>query len=396
MTRPRQRLVLVGGGHAHLEVLRRAARRRFAGAELVLVSPFPEHHYSGMVPGYLQGTYAAHDLAFDLKSICRAAGARFVEGWARRVDADGRWVQLDGDAGTELLPCDLVSVDVGADARALDLVPGARDHALTVRPMTRAVALRTRLDALATSDTRGPDGRARPSVAPSVAVVGGGAGGVEVALAARRVLDAAGHAGAPVTLVDRAPEVLADYAPPVRRRIASLLARRAVQVRAGRAAAAVAANAVTLDDGERVPAALTVWLTGAAPTALTAGSPLPADDAGFWLVDRTLRSVGGGAVWGAGDCVSLHGRAWVPKAGVYAVRQGPVLAHNLRAAIEGGTPRSYHPQRQFLALLNTADGRAMLRWHALTVHSRWAWRLKDGIDRRFMRRYRITNGPFSS
>ncbi len=390
-----RRLILIGGGHAHLEVLRQAAARRFAGGELVLVSPYPHHHYSGMVPGYLQRTYAEADLAFDLPALCRAAGARFVEASADRVDPDGSWVAVDGVR----LACDLVSADVGGAPAGYDHVPGAREHSWTVRPITRAIALRHRLDdhddgsgPTAPGAATGPGATARSPLA--ACIVGGGAAGVEVALAVRRRLSES-RRPAEVTLVDRAPALLGEFSPGVRDRVARLLAERGVRVESGHAVAHVSADAIRLDSGESIPSTFTVWLTGAAPTALTAATDLPVDDRGFWLVDGALRTVRGGAVWGAGDCVTLRDHRWVPKAGVYAVRQGPVLAANLRVAVERGPGapahafRRYVPQRHYLALLNTADGRALLRWHGLTAHTRWAWWLKDRIDRRFMAKYRI-------
>jgi selenide,water dikinase len=97
--------------------------------------------------------------------------------------------------------------------------------------------------------------------------------------------------------------------------------------------------------------------------------------------------VDGAPVWAAGDCATLADHPGTPKAGVYAVRQGPVLARNLRAALGDGAPAPYVPQRTFLSLLNTADGKALLRWHEVVSHSRVAWWLKDRIDRRFVSRY---------
>lgn len=382
-----RRLVLIGGGHAHLEVLRQAAARPLGGAELLLVSPHARHHYSSMVPGYLQGTYAEAELTFDLAALCAAAGARFREARAERVDPGGRWVDVEG----ERVECDLVSADVGSVAMGFAEVPGVSVHAHTVRPMARVAALRRHVDALVVGTPNAGSGRA-PAV-PSVCVVGGGAGGVEVALAVWRRF-AAAHRPARVTLVERAPALLGDYAPGVRQAIGRILRARDIRSVTGRAVTRVTADAVLLDAGDPIPSALTIWMTGAAPAAVTSASDLPADEHGFWLVDPTLRSVGGGAVWGAGDCVTLRDHPHTPRAGVYAVRAAPVLAANLRAALQEGPTaamRRYVPQRHFLAILNTADGRALLRWRGLTAHARWAWWLKDAIDRRFVGRYRAAS-----
>jgi NADH dehydrogenase FAD-containing subunit len=148
---------------------------------------------------------------------------------------------------------------------------------------------------------------------------------------------------------------------------------------------------VTLVDGTRVASACTVWVAGAAAPPVVADSPLPHDAGGFLRVDATLRAADGAPVWGAGDCIALDGAPWMPRSGVHAVRQGPVLAHNLRAALEGRPPRAYRPQRASLALLATGDDRAILSWRGVAAEGAWVWRLKDAIDRRWMRRYGVAD-----
>jgi selenide,water dikinase len=190
-----------------------------------------------------------------------------------------------------------------------------------------------------------------------------------------------------VTLVDAGAEVLTGFSPTVRRIAGRLLAARGIRVRAGRRVVEVEPGRVRLDDGTDEPADLTAWLAGAAPPALLARSDVPRDPRGYLLVDDTLRAIDGAPVFGAGDCIGITGHPGLAKAGVYAVRESPVLDHNLRAALEGSRPRHYSPQKSYLALMNSADGRALWRWHSFAGHSRLAWRLKDRIDRAFMRRY---------
>jgi selenide,water dikinase len=220
-----------------------------------------------------------------------------------------------------------------------------------------------------------------------VTVVGAGAGGVEVALAVHRRIREAGPRPE-VSLVEAASDVLPDYEAPVRRRAADVLARRGVAVALASEVSRVDENAIQLMNGTHAPADLVVWLAGTAGSALFKDTGLSLDARGFLLVDATLRAVDGPPIWAAGDCATLVGHPNTPKAGVYAVRQGPVLARNLRAALGEGRPATYVPQRTFLSLLNTADGKALLRWHGVVSHSRLAWWLKDRIDTRFVRRYR--------
>jgi selenide,water dikinase len=326
-----------------------------------------------MVPGYLQGTYEERDLAFDLRAIAARAGARFVQAAAERIDAGTRTVEVAG----ERISWDLLSVDVGSEPAGLQTA-GAREHAASVRPMSRAVALRQRAEELFSAG-RGQE--------VSLVVVGAGAAGVEVALALERF--GRSRACRPqVTIVEAGASVLPGFSATVRSIAESVLAARGIRVRAGRRVTHVEPRRVRLDDGTDEPSRLTVWLAGAAPPALFARSDVQKDPGGYLLVDATLRAIDGPPVFGAGDCIGIAGHPDLPKAGVYAVRESPVLDHNLRMALDGGPPRRYRPQKSYLALMNSADGRALWRWHALAGHSRLAWLLKDRIDRGFMRRYR--------
>ncbi len=370
----------MGGGHAHLFVLESLARDDWPAVEVTLVSPEPHHHYSGMVPGYLCGSYDEARLRFDLRALCTAAGARFRPGRAVALDLEARTLALEEGPS---LPFDLVSFDIGSVPAALD-TPGVREHAATVRPMSRAIELRERLDALI--------GRGAPEAPVEVAVVGAGAGGFEVALAMEARIRASGSTPR-VRLLEAGPEPLAEFEPDVRRRTTRILSDRGVELRTGARVTAVRPDRVEVEGSPPINSSLTVWLAGAAAPPLFGrgdGAGPPTDEAGFLRVDRTLRAVGGVPVWGAGDCIALEGHPEMPRAGVYAVRQGPVLARNLRAALEGEEPESYSPQESFLSIMNTADGRALLRWKRLVSHSPPAWWLKDWIDRRFMRRFGLS------
>ena len=376
-----RRLVLLGGGHAHIEVLRLAARRRFTGGEILVISPSAHSHYTGMIPGFVSGAYAESALTIDVDWLTRAAGGTFQEGCAAAVAADGRSVTLENG---DVLECDLVSADVGSEPSGLRDVPGLAAHAFTARPIDRSRALAGAIDQAIARALR------RDTAADAVAIVGGGGGAVEIAFAIRARADAAG-VSLPVTLVEAKPDLLPEFESAMGRTAGGVLRSRSVDVLTNAKATSVAATEVLLADGRRVPSTVTVWLGGAAPVALTRNSGLPKDALHFWAVDSTLRSISGAPVWGAGDCVALRDFPWVPKAGVYAVREGPVLAANLRAAMTGNTHRgavTYQPQPSYLSILDTADGRAIMRWKGHVFRGRAALWLKSYIDSRFVDRYR--------
>ncbi|MEX2570018.1 MAG: FAD-dependent oxidoreductase [Gemmatimonadota bacterium] len=367
-------LVLVGGGHAHVQVLESMARSAWPRVRTMLVSPEPRQAYSGMIPGYLQGTYAADEIAIDLPALCAAAGAEFRAARAERVDATRRVVHTS--AGP--IPFTYAGLDVGSVPAGLGL-PGVRENTLRPRPLHAATALRGRLDELAEDAGRG--GRVH------IGVVGAGAGGVEIALAAHRRI--AEHGAVPrVVIFESGDRPLPDFPRRARSVLLRVFERRGIALLPEREVVAVDPGGIRLATGELVKLDVAVWTTGAAPPPLLARSDLPLSGSGFFHVDETLRSLDGTPVWGAGDCIDLIGHD-LPKAGVFAVRQAPVLAANLRAALAGGEPQRYRPQRAFLSLLNTADGGALLRWRGIALHNRPAWWLKDRIDRGFVERFAI-------
>jgi selenide, water dikinase len=403
----RVRLLLVGGGHAHVYLLDALTRAPIPGLELTVLSPFPHHHYSGMVPGYLAGQYGEPELRFDLEGMVKRAGGLWVQGWAtglrrgdlRHPDADGV-VEGTSERGDLVLPFDLASIDVGSVPVGVE-IPGVRAFARTVRPMSRAVELREALDAVLASRVSTLEDPVR------VAVVGGGSAGFEVALALHRRIADQGCSPS-VFLIERGPRILPDFSATFRARAMHILKSSGIEVLLDTSVRAVHADRVDLEadpvdlEGRSVPVDLVAWMTGAAPPPFLVASDLPRSPGdgrngapGFFLVDETLRSIDGAPVWGAGDCIALEGAPWMGRAGVYAVRQSPILEANLRSAaaarlgIPHPPPKTFRPQRSFLSLQNTADGRALLRWKGVVAHTRWAMRLKDRIDRGFMRRYEI-------
>ena len=366
-----KRLLLVGGGHAQLEVLRSLRHTRFNDTEVVLVSSGRFAAYTGMVPGLLAGRYSATEIRFDLEALVRMAGGSFVNAIAEDVDGAGRSAGVNG----KRLEFDACSIDIGSAPVGYG-VPGVMSNALPLRPLTNVVELLRRFDLAV-----GQRGAAAECV-----IVGGGAGGVEVALG----LAVRGNGRAGITIVHEGEELI-PHAPRRARMLADAACQRAgVAVRKNSRVESVTASAVALSDGVELRSALTVWLTGAAPPPMLAASTLARSSAGYFSVDEALRATDGSAVWGAGDCITIRGNEWVPKAGVYAVREAPILAHNLRVFLTArGRARVYRPQRDFLSILSTSRNRALLLYRGMSVESRWAAALKDSIDRRFMRRYAL-------
>jgi len=364
-------LVLVGGGHSHALALRMLAMEPVAGLRVTLVSPSSHTPYSGMLPGLIAGHYRFEEVHIDLARLCQWSGARFIAGEVTALDPRRKRLSL---AGRPPLDYDLVSIDIGSGPE-LQSVPGALEYATPVKPIAR---LWRRWRALENT-LRDPGGAARQRVA----VVGGGAGGVELALAiAYRLRDSR----AVLDLYCAAPEILQGYNGRGRRAVMSALGRRGIRVHLGARVTAVERAALVIADGARPGYDALFWCTGAAAAPWIATSGLATDACGFLAVRDTLQAQDDDHVFAAGDIATQvnHPR---PKAGVYAVRQAPVLAHNLRAAALGEALREYRPQRRFLSLISLGDRDATADRGLFSATGRWVWRWKDRIDRKFMARF---------
>jgi selenide,water dikinase len=362
---PRE-LALVGGGHAHIEVVRRWGQAPVADTRLTVFDPNPRPIYSGMVPGFIAGQYARDELEVDLPALCHRVGARYVEAAVATVQPDR--LQL-GDATS--FRFDLASLDIGSTVAGTNR-PGVREFALPSRPIG---ALCTRITDLIDT-TRAGD---------ALHIVGGGAGGVEIAFCLDARLRAVGATGSLVTIVSGESAVLQDSPVQVRTRVERALARRGIGLRTGSRVASIDELGLVLESGQALASSGTLWVTGPAAHPLAAESGLPVDERGFVRSEPTLRIQGEETLFAVGDCASLPG---MQKAGVYAVRAGPLLDHNLRAVLQGDRLQEYTPQRDFLSLLNLGDGTAIGSKWGIAIEGRAMMRLKDRIDRAFMQKYR--------
>ena len=374
MNAPRARLILVGAGHAHVEVLRTFAMQQ-PDAELTLISPHSHAVYSGMVPGFIAGQYRLSDIRIDAAALAARANARFIRSRVTAVDVSNRRLQLEGYPD---LSYEYASFDIGSTPAAQDRIRNAK-RAIPVKPIEIAV------DGIG-SILNESEASATHTQTRHVVVVGAGPGGVEVAFAVATRL---ASTNASTTLCDRAQHPVAARGDRTSAVVEKALAEATVKYVGAYDVTSVDENGVHSSDGRTLPADLVVWATGAAAPQIFADSGLSVDDRGFLLVDQTLRSVDDPKIFGAGDCASLCDHPDLAKAGVYAVRQGPILAKNLAAVLGGTKTTPFRPQSHFLSLLNTGDGRAILSYRSHAIHNRLAWRLKDRIDRRFIERYRL-------
>lgn len=363
-------LLLIGGGHSHALVARLWGKNPLPGVRLTLVNPTATAAYSGMLPGFVAGHYRRDDLDIDLVRLARFAGARLIIGRAEAIDADKRTVRLsDG----RRLNYHVLSLDIGVTSELPDL-PGFDEFGVAAKP----------LDELAHKWTRFIGAVARGAAAPEAAVIGGGVAGVELAMAMAFALKKTGRAGVSVTLIER-DRILTALTKSAAERLKRQLASCGVSVLENTRIARLTAGCVALQDGADIVAGFVVGAAGARPHGWLAATGL-ALSAGFVEVRETLQSGSAPEVFAVGDCAHMLSSPR-PKAGVFAVRQAPVLHANLRAVLSGGALRKFSPQRDYLKLISLGEKSALaLKW-GFAVRGRSLWRLKHRIDRKFMHQF---------
>nr|WP_245752695.1 selenide, water dikinase SelD [Poseidonocella pacifica] len=358
-------IVLVGGGHTHALILRRWGMRPLAGARLTLINPGPTAAYSGMLPGHIAGHYARDQLDIDLVKLARFAGARVILGAANGLDRDAREVHVPSRPPVGF---DLCSIDIGITSAMPDL-PGFRQHAVPAKPLGPfATAWQHFLSG------EGP---------ANVAVIGAGVAGAELSLAMAHALRRA-ERPFNLTLLER-ESALTGLNASGRRQLLESLGNAGIHLREHVEITKVAQDHITLANADTIPAEFVTGAAAARPAPWLSECGL-ATEAGFLRVNPTLQT-SDQAIFAVGDCAHLS-HAPRPKAGVYAVRQAPVLFDNLRAACTGARMRSYRPQGDYLKLVSLGGKSAIGSRFGLTSSGPLMWRWKDRIDQKFMDKFR--------
>ena len=380
-TLPEHDVVLLGLGHTNAHVLRMWRMQPIPRTRLTCISNFPVATYSGMLPGVLAGQYEPEAMEIDLVRLCAAAGARLILDDVVGLDRDGRKLLF---ADRPPLPFDVLSIGIGSVPNR-DGLEAADGTLLPIKPMQTFVArLEERLRGLASGRRQPPDG-AESHI--RICIIGGGVGGVEIAFCLLpRLARVLGQTPYKITIVESGPQVGSGLGSLTSTEVAKRLAKRKVQVLTVCRVTHIANRHVWLSDGRQVPADIVLWATSAAPPPILAAFDLSKDEHGFLLTEPTLECADAPGIFAVGDSGTIRGSA-IAKAGVYAVREGPILWENVGRALRGQKLREYRPQRRFLKLLNTGDGEAIGEYGGQFFGGRLMWWLKDRIDRKFMAMY---------
>ncbi len=369
----KKHIVLLGVGHTNAHIVRMWSMKPIPDVDLTCLSNYPIATYSGMLPAALAGQIAPAQMEIDLVRLCASAQARLLTERVLRLDHTRQRVELEGRPP---IPFDVLSIGIGSIPTTEGVSIGG-DSLVKIKPMQTFLQ---RLGAAVESR------RPKPGHPLRVMIVGSGVAGIEIAFCLPPFLSGLGVPQYHLHIVTRSGSVLPNMSAGCERRVSTELDRRGYTVTVGKGVVQVLPDAIELEDGQRMAADVVIWATGATAAPVLGQLGLPQDESGFIATDHTLRSLSGQPIFAVGDSGSIAGEG-LPKAGVYAVRQAPVLWENIGRVLDGRPLRRYIPQRSFLKLVNLGDGRAIAQYRGLTFSGRWVKRWKDRIDQRFIAKY---------
>lgn len=366
-------VVLIGGGHSHVQVVKTLTMKRALPlVRFTMISDESVAYYSGMVPGCLAGLYRLDEIGMELRPLARWAGIRFIRARVSGIDPTLRQILFDD--GRSPLNFDVLSINVGSVSRGMDIT-GVKSFATPTRPLSHLLKQVIRFESTY-----------HPGKDPlRVVIAGGGAAGVELAFAMHARWTER-FSPMEVTLVDSQDTILEGHHARVQKLTRTYLDHKNITYIANSRVVGVEEKKVLLIGGGILPFDLLLWATGGAPPPLNQHTGLDTDKDGFIKVKPTLQTLQYDHIFAAGDCINFEAFP-LPKAGVYAVREGPLLAKNIEAFINKTRLIPYKPQSAILALLMTGTPNAIASWRSLALHGPRIWRLKDWIDRKWMKKF---------
>ncbi|AFY75710.1 pyridine nucleotide-disulfide oxidoreductase family protein [Pleurocapsa sp. PCC 7327] len=372
-------LVLIGGGHSHAIALKLFGMKPLPGVRLTLITDVSHAPYSGMLPGHVAGFYSFDETHIDLRRLARFSQAQFLRDRAIGLDLVNNKVIC---ANRPPVSFDYLSIDIGSTP-ATNSIPGASEYAIAAKPVPQFLQAWNRVIEAVTNNPKQPI---------SITIVGGGAGGVELALNmqarlhqvlknARQSLD-----NLTIHIVHSGADLLPGHSRWVSQRLQQILFNRGIKLHLQETVTEVLPDKVICRSGLTVECDYIFWVTQASAPSWIKESGIATDSQGFILVKDTLQSVSHPHIFAAGDIATMQHYSR-PKAGVFAVRQGKPLFENLQRIILGKKLKAYIPQKYYLSLIGTGDKSAIASWSFFGWESPLLWRWKDSIDRKFMQRF---------
>jgi pyridine nucleotide-disulfide oxidoreductase family protein len=370
MQKPK-RLLLVGGGHAHVFLIKQFFLKNIPELEVILVTACQYQYYSGMASGYVEGVYKEEDMSFDLKKMCNRSSVKYIEGRVIGIDAENKCVKLENN---ETVFFDVISLDTGSEMAGKN-VEGVVEYAYCVKPLQNLFKLRENFIEQIFEGSQ-------------VVISGAGAAGIEIAFALKGLADKM-EKNVKITLLHRGNLILKGYNENIREKTLSKLRKDKIEVLSHHKILKVLENNISMESGRQINYDFLVWGAGPVSNPMYKASGITVDKLGYMLVNRYLQSVDYPFIFGAGDCISFFDFQYVKKVGVYAIREAPYLFNNILKFIKDETLQEYIPQTDYLAIISAGNKKGIMQYKRAAIIGSISWEIKNFIDRGFMKKFKF-------
>jgi len=363
-------LVIAGGGHAHMLTLANLHKFIEKGHKVTVIGPSPHHYYSGMGPGMLGKTYTPEEIRFETKHVVEKQEGEFIQNRVNRVDPENKTVYLESG---QTIPYDVLSFNVGSYV-PMTIVSGTDRDIFPVKPIEKFIRVQERILELTSQQKI------------SIGIVGGGPSAAETAGNIWRLGKYYGNNRPEITIYS-GEKFMASFPENVRNRIFRSLTKRGIEILEQGFVREVKTGQITMKSRQKHHQDLILLAHGIKPYPIFQKSGLPTGPDGELLVNKYLQCTTHTEIFGGGDCVYFADQP-LDKVGVYAVRENPVLYHNLMASLDETDLHTFDPGGEYLLIFNMGDGTGILRKKKLVLGGRLAFIIKNYIDRRFMKKFK--------
>ena len=363
-------LVLIGGGHAQISVLKKFGMRPIPGLKITLINKNLTSSYSGMLPGYIAGTYNEEETQINLLNLCKFANARLIVDEVTGLDTYIKEIYLKNRAPVYY---DTLSINTGGEPD-IKKIKGAEKYSIPIKPISNLIETFHKIKK-----------QLKEINNVSITIIGGGAGGVEIALSLKKFLDFENKKEKNITLISKANNLIGNNSILLHQNVMSLLNKNNINVILGDEVVEFKRNTLNTRSGKKITSQFNFLVTSISSPEWLSKTRLKITAKGFIEVNKYLQTSNKN-IFSAGDACSIRNYN-LPRAGVYAVRQGPILYKNLRSRILKSRFVSYKPQKNFLSLIGDGQSEAIASWGPISFRSSWAWKLKRYIDEKFIRTY---------
>lgn len=364
------KLLLVGGGHAHVHLIKKLRKNKSALYEVTLISKDERQYYSGMASGYLEGLYEETDIYFDLKSLCDTAGIDFLCDEVIRVENDKKIIETRSGM---IMNYDVISFDIGSDLAGRE-IDGVDDFSLKIKPLGNLKEIRFICETMLPNSSK-------------LAIVGSGAAGMEIALAIKNLSDKK-NKKYKITMIGSSNEVLKGYNQKMKTLGLNVLEQSRINLVMNERVKTVESSKVIMESGLEISNDLLIWAGGSKSYGVFSKSHLLTNEKGYMRVNSYLQSETSPHIFGAGDCIAIRNYDWMRKIGVYAVKEAPVLWTNINRFLKSKPMKDYKPNNNFLSIVSTGNKSAILSYNDIVLDGFLPWLIKNYIDRHFMRKHK--------